>query len=635
MMKRRECWPVILVTLVAVMAAMAMGPLQADPAWTVPSFQGNKSGLDYLKVHRSTIDAAPPPTALAPAIGLLTGDVIDAISFGDDALSFANKTVYFSVGFLAQGLTGTAVCAQQYPTGNGVAGDVFLACPLTSGTNRLKYDAPRLQLKTEDRVNPPLYGDDISSLQFDYPTTDGLIFPIYFSLKRDCPTLAAHEADGWTGADIFVATAPGSFGRYLSAGELGLDDDPETGDDIDGLALQVPSEAEGAEGIILFSLTADSKACQSAGDGGLGYSPTDILTPMFSNVQRLYLGRQLGLRVTGDNLDAFDVFDPVLVPPQTTLPVIDRYADTFMFGGETDLLNVPDVVAITQDVRTAEVELTVSFLYPVAEVGGGANAARMYLYLDTDQDAGTGQAPAIESNVSDYGELGIGVGAELRVDITASGLSNVVQLPAGTPLATKVKTVYDDTEVRLTFYLPDWDDAVTYNACLETQGMKGAQWRYRDLTPEVGHFTLTLPQEPARTVSFDEAAMAVAEDAGTKRLMVRLNYPDSQATVSVDYAFAKPPSTADRPDDFTMTDGTFQFAPGETTKSITVKIEDDTLAENDETIVIALSNPQGAVLGPNPNTRSRSCRMTGCRPSVSWNPPRPCRKTARPSGSSS
>jgi len=51
-----------------------------------------------------------------------------------------------------------------------------------------------------------------------------------------------------------------------------------------------------------------------------------------------------------------------------------------------------------------------------------------------------------------------------------------------------------------------------------------------------------------------------------------------------------------------LADGTLTFSPGQTTKTISINIVNDGLDENDETIVVTLSNPTGpdAVLGEIP-----------------------------------
>jgi hypothetical protein len=75
-------------------------------------------------------------------------------------------------------------------------------------------------------------------------------------------------------------------------------------------------------------------------------------------------------------------------------------------------------------------------------------------------------------------------------------------------------------------------------------------------------------------------------------LTVRLE-PASTYTVSVDYAVADGPGGGD----VQPGTGTLTFAPGETTKTITVLVNGDTVWERDETATVVLSNPRHAVLG--------------------------------------
>jgi hypothetical protein len=64
-------------------------------------------------------------------------------------------------------------------------------------------------------------------------------------------------------------------------------------------------------------------------------------------------------------------------------------------------------------------------------------------------------------------------------------------------------------------------------------------------------------------------------------------------TITVDYATA--PGTARTPADFTAVSGTLTFAPGETSKTLpSVAVVGDVLIENDETVFMNLSHPNGA-----------------------------------------
>ncbi|RME28019.1 MAG: PKD domain-containing protein, partial [Candidatus Zixiibacteriota bacterium] len=90
---------------------------------------------------------------------------------------------------------------------------------------------------------------------------------------------------------------------------------------------------------------------------------------------------------------------------------------------------------------------------------------------------------------------------------------------------------------------------------------------------------------------------AVMEDAGTATFTV--TRAGSFGPASVNYATSGNTATAGQ--DFTAVSGTLSFAHGETSKTITVTILDDTLDEADETLLVSLSSPtNGAVLGAQP-----------------------------------
>ena len=96
------------------------------------------------------------------------------------------------------------------------------------------------------------------------------------------------------------------------------------------------------------------------------------------------------------------------------------------------------------------------------------------------------------------------------------------------------------------------------------------------------------------SVAFYLSSTYVQENAGAATVTVKLS--DSSSTpVTVSYATAD--GTALQGSDYVATNGTLTFAPGETSKTFTVQIIDDTAAEPNETIKLALSNPSNAGLG--------------------------------------
>ena len=75
---------------------------------------------------------------------------------------------------------------------------------------------------------------------------------------------------------------------------------------------------------------------------------------------------------------------------------------------------------------------------------------------------------------------------------------------------------------------------------------------------------------------------------------VRLNAA-VETTVTVDYATADGTATAG--EDYAATSGTLTFAPGETSKTVSVPVLDDSHDEGSETLALKLSNAQGARIG--------------------------------------
>jgi hypothetical protein len=103
---------------------------------------------------------------------------------------------------------------------------------------------------------------------------------------------------------------------------------------------------------------------------------------------------------------------------------------------------------------------------------------------------------------------------------------------------------------------------------------------------------------PDIEVSFASTTYTVAEGAGTANIEVMLSSPSPFST-SVNYATSE--NTATAGDDYTSVGGQFfgtlMFAPGETNKTFSIPINDDTDVEGNETITLTLSNPDNVNLG--------------------------------------
>jgi hypothetical protein len=100
----------------------------------------------------------------------------------------------------------------------------------------------------------------------------------------------------------------------------------------------------------------------------------------------------------------------------------------------------------------------------------------------------------------------------------------------------------------------------------------------------------------AGTLTFKQTAFTVSEAASTATITVTRNA--SAGAVTVDYATSD--NTAVAGSDYTATSGTLSFAPGQTTRTFTVPVTYDALAEGPESLNLTLSNATGgATLGQN------------------------------------
>ena len=106
-----------------------------------------------------------------------------------------------------------------------------------------------------------------------------------------------------------------------------------------------------------------------------------------------------------------------------------------------------------------------------------------------------------------------------------------------------------------------------------------------------GPVTVTVQGPPGLAVADAEVDEA-AEDAALA-FVVTL---DRAASGAVTVAYETSDGTAVAPADYTSTSGTLTFAVGETTKTVSVPVQNDALDEGNETMTLTLSDPTGAYL---------------------------------------
>lgn len=291
----------------------------------------------------------PPPMVGIPAasLGLLPGDVVDALSFGDDFGTVAVDSLYFSVDSLALGVPGgpfppdvfTETNPPTLPGGiqGEAASDMFVtmdpaaAIPLGFHTQVLDGDGIPLVppfpypgfgfglAELSPLPGPPL-NDDIAA--FDWASPGRMnVFGAFFSLAPGSPTLTPGTNPrllaGAEPGDILlagsgqlgVAGPPAFVGVAFPAAALGLVSGgpgcvPPACDDVDALVFP------GGPGPF-FSLSPGSPSLVLPGDI-VGPGPV-VAIPDFA----------LGIGV-GENVDALEVFlNPCPVPPGFGPPDLD------------------------------------------------------------------------------------------------------------------------------------------------------------------------------------------------------------------------------------------------------------------------------------------------------------------------
>lgn len=104
--------------------------------------------------------------------------------------------------------------------------------------------------------------------------------------------------------------------------------------------------------------------------------------------------------------------------------------------------------------------------------------------------------------------------------------------------------------------------------------------------------TLQIGQTPTQMISLSAATYTTGEGGPAIIIVTRSN---GAGVASVQYATTNLTATAGA--DYTATTGTLNFAAGEASKAVSISINNDTVAEPDETFTFTLSNPINATLG--------------------------------------
>lgn len=128
-------------------------------------------------------------------------------------------------------------------------------------------------------------------------------------------------------------------------------------------------------------------------------------------------------------------------------------------------------------------------------------------------------------------------------------------------------------------------------------------------------FTHTIfDNDNSRKVSFDNASSNASESTTNVSLGVSLSAVDNTSSTTVDYDITGGTSTSA---DYTFSSGTVTFNPGVTTGTIDFTITNDNMDENNETVIISLSNPQNCNI-QSPSSHTYTINDNDAAPNVSF-----------------
>ena len=192
-----------------------------------------------------------------------------------------------------------------------------------------------------------------------------------------------------------------------------------------------------------------------------------------------------------------------------------------------------------------------------------------------------------------------------QMTVTKSGSTNQfvgVSFEASEETATFADADYHDTSGTLSFSPSETTETITVTIVSDTVDEADEAFLINLSNPSnatisdgSGRVTILDDDSPV-TVSIGDASV-VEGDSGTQSatFTVSLSRAVSDA-VGVSYATSDGTATF-ASGDYHQTTGTISFTPGQTSRTITVQVVGDTTAENNETFVVTLSSPTGAVLG--------------------------------------
>ena len=179
---------------------------------------------------------------------------------------------------------------------------------------------------------------------------------------------------------------------------------------------------------------------------------------------------------------------------------------------------------------------------------------------------------------------------------------------------TRVYTIDTSSDFENIAWILAGNDGDEDEGALTMQLLEGSDYRI-DLTRSSASVQI-VDLDPPPTLSIENARVSGSEDSGFIKFTVSLAAEHaSRRTVTVDYATID--GTAEAGSDYTETSGVLTFDPLQTTGVISVPVNDDDMAEPDESFTLILSNLSNAVLANELTSVSATGTIEDNEPTVS------------------
>ena len=268
---------------------------------------------------------------------------------------------------------------------------------------------------------------------------------------------------------------------------------------------------------------------------------------------------------------------------------------TFPPGDQSETISF----TITNDIIDETNETIILTLTSTVNASIGADTTHTITITDDDAE------PFVDfDNASSSGGEG-STPATLSVSLTAeSGKTVSVNYAVTGGTATGSGTDYTLSSGVLTFPSGVTSQSVSaiivddvYNESNETFIVTLSNPSFATLGTNQTHTYTITDNDVAPTVGFTTAENSVTEDAGDVTVNVELSSA-SGTQIEIDYVISGGTATSGG-EDYTITEGTLTFSAGITSQSFTVSVENDTIDENSETIILSLQNPSNVSLGDN------------------------------------